>query len=36
MQADPLKVEVNGRPENIGDPRPVVLFRSKKPLGILD
>ena len=36
MQADPLKVEVDGRPENIGDPCPIVLFRSKKPLGILN
>jgi hypothetical protein len=36
MLRDPLKVEVNGRPEDVSDPRAVLLFRSKKPLGIFD
>lgn len=36
MRCDPLEVEVDGRPKVVGDPRPVLLLRSKKPLGILD
>jgi hypothetical protein len=32
---DPLEVEVDGRPENVGDPCTVILLWSKKPIGIL-
>jgi hypothetical protein len=31
-----LEVEVDGRPENIGDPRAIILLRFKEPLSILD
>ncbi len=31
-----MEVEVDSRPEDIGDPGAIVLFRLKKPLGILD
>jgi hypothetical protein len=33
---DPLEVEVDGRPEDIGDPGAIMLLRLKKPLSILD
>jgi hypothetical protein len=33
---DPLEVEVDGRPEDVGDPCPIVLFRLKEPLGIFE
>jgi hypothetical protein len=31
---NPLEVEVDGRPEDVGDPRAVILLRLEKPLGI--
>jgi len=31
---NPLEVEVDGRPEDVGDPRAIVLLRLQKPLGI--
>jgi hypothetical protein len=33
---DPLEVEVDDRPKDIGDPRAIMLLRSKEPLSILD
>lgn len=36
VQRDPLEVEVDGRPENVGDPRAILLLRLEEPLGILD
>jgi hypothetical protein len=33
---DPSEVEVDGRPEDIGDPGAIMLLRLKKPLSILD
>jgi hypothetical protein len=31
-----LEVEVDGRPEDVGDPRTVVLLRLEEPLGIFE
>jgi hypothetical protein len=36
MRRDPLQVEVDGRPENIGDPSAVVLVRFEEPISVLD
>ena len=36
MQSDPSEIEVDGRPEDVGDPRAIVLFRSKEPLSIFN
>lgn len=33
---NPLEVEVDRRPEDVGDPCTVVLLRLKKPLGIFE
>ena len=31
-----MQVEVDGGPEDVGDPRAIVLLRLEKPLGIFD
>jgi hypothetical protein len=36
MQRDPLQVEVNCRPEDIGDPSAIVLFWFEKPISVFD
>ena len=36
MLGHPKEVEVDGRPEDIGDPGAVFLLWLNKPLGILD
>ena len=33
---NPLEVEVDGRPEDVGDPCTIVLLRLKEPLGIFE
>jgi hypothetical protein len=33
---NPLEVEVDGRPEDVGDPGTIVLLRLKEPLGIFE
>jgi hypothetical protein len=33
---NPLEVEIDGRPEDVGDPCTVVLLRLKEPLGIFE
>jgi len=34
--ANPLEVDVDGRPEDVGDPCTIVLLRLKEPLGIFE
>ena len=36
MLGDPSEVEVDSRPEDIGDPGAIMLLRLNKPLGVLD
>ena len=36
VRRDPLQVEVDCRPEDIGDPSAVVLFRFEEPISVLD
>jgi hypothetical protein len=36
MQRDPLEVEVDSRPEDIGNPSAIVLLRLNEPFSILD
>ena len=33
---DPLEVEVDGRPEDVGNPCSIVLLRLKEPLSIFE
>ena len=36
VQGDPLKIEVDFRPEYVGDPCPVVLLGFDEPFGVFD
>jgi hypothetical protein len=36
VHRDPLKVEIDSRPEHVSNPSTVILPRFKEPLGILD
>ena len=36
VRRDPLEIEIDRRPEDVGDPGAIILPRSKEPLGIFE
>ena len=36
VRGDPLEVEVDHGPEDVSDPRAIVLFRLEQPFGVFD